>query len=145
MPQRFLTIPSEAAGAWLCCTAEAASLLFQFCPAAAQLEHLDKAVRITDTKRIKRCTRKELLMRRLITGTSLALLVASGMLVLASRSALASGSAQAPDCFSYNSTLCCYGYGGSTGSYNWTPDTDRGWSHDYVRVRGRLHQRRVLP
>jgi len=58
-------------------------------------------------------------MRRLITGTSLALLVASGMLVLESGSALAS--APVPDCFSYNSTLYCYGYGGgSTGSYNWT-------------------------
>ena len=37
-------------------------------------------------------------MRRLITGTSLALLVASGMLVLESGSALAS--APVPDCFS---------------------------------------------
>jgi hypothetical protein len=59
-------------------------------------------------------------MHRLITGTSMALLVTSAMLGLGATSASASVSAPAPSCGSSSGTIYCFGDQGTTISYTWT-------------------------
>jgi hypothetical protein len=58
-------------------------------------------------------------MHQLVTRASIALIAISGMLVLGTTSAFASGSAPAPSCDSYSSRVFCEATAG-TAPYTWT-------------------------